>query len=352
VSSDFDGARLTLARRLAGLGKSDLAALIGMSPTAVAAWESGAKCPAAATVGRLALSLRVDPLFFEFRPVASARATQPSTAHFRSLRSTTRLSRDQALAYGQLAVEIAARLEKHMRRPVPQVPSVPVSLDVLGGDGPERAAAVVREAWRMPPGPAGHLIRLVEDHGVLVVFSSPQAASVDAYSLDSQLRPVVVLNPVERDYYRQRFNVAHELGHLVMHGGAEPAGRIVEDQANRFAAQLLMPAASISELLPTSIGPSAWRVLAQLKEEWGVSIQALLHRARRLGRLSDVSYRNALTTMTARGWRDCEPGLVSALEQPSLLPRAVALLGARGVTEEQLIEQCRVPADLFHSVTR
>ena len=62
---------------------------------------------------------------------------------------------------------------------------------------------------------------------MLVVFSPPQAASVDAYSFDSRLRPAVVLNPIKRDYYRQRFDVAHELGHLIIHGDAEPGGRLV-----------------------------------------------------------------------------------------------------------------------------
>src|SRR5690349_16086141 len=100
----FDGGRLTLARLLAGLRKSDLAALVDKSPTAVAAWESGAKRPTAATVGQLALSLSVEPNFFSVRPEDVAAAS--STPHFRSLRSTSQLARDQAFAYGQLAVDI------------------------------------------------------------------------------------------------------------------------------------------------------------------------------------------------------------------------------------------------------
>src|ERR1700733_8547465 len=99
----------------------------------------------------------------------------------------------------------------------------------------------------MSAGPASHLVRLLENHGVLVVFSPSQAASVDAYSFDSRLRPVVRLYPVKHDYYRQRVAVAPELGPLVMHPDAEPGGRTVEDQANRFAAEFLMPAAKIRE---------------------------------------------------------------------------------------------------------
>lgn len=349
ASALFDGARLTLARHLVGLRKSDLAARVDKSPTAVAAWESGAKRPTSATVAQLALSLSVDPGFFAMRPADVAAAS--SLPHFRSLRSTTQLARDQAFAYGQLAVDIATSVEKHVEFPEPDVPSYPVSVDDQDGDGPEQAARLIRRRWALDIGPAGHLVRLLENHGVLVVFSPHGVASVDAYSFDSRLRPVVILNPIKRDYYRQRFDVAHELGHLVMHSDAEPGGRIVEEQAHRFAAELLMPADQIRDHLPAAMGGDVWQRLARLKEQWGVSIQALLYRARRLGRLSDVSYRNAMTTISTRGWRRDEPGLVTVIEQPSLLPRAVALLAQEGISDAQLIEQCRVPADLFHIVT-
>src|SRR6266545_2928903 len=96
VAALFDGARLTLARHLAGLRKSDLATRVEKSATAVAAWESGAKRPTAATVAHLALSLSVEPGFFAVRPDDIAAL---STTHFRSLRSTSQLARDQAFAY-------------------------------------------------------------------------------------------------------------------------------------------------------------------------------------------------------------------------------------------------------------
>lgn len=351
VAAFFDGARLTLGRQLAGLRKSDLAQRLEMSPTAVAAWESGAKRPTAVTVARLALSLGVDPGFFAMRPDDVAALS--ATPHFRSLRSTTQLARDQAFAYGQLAVDIATSLEKHVECPDQDVPSFPVPIDADRWDdsGPELAARYVRDQWGMSTGPAPHLVRLLENHGVLIVFSPPQAASVDAYSFDSRLRPVVVLNPVKHDYYRQRFDIAHELGHLVMHSDAEPGGRTVEDHANRFAAELLMPEAEIRDELPTIMNGAAWQSLARSKERWGTSIQALLYRARRLGTLTEVSYRNAMATLTSRGWRRGEPGLITVLEQPSMLPRAVELLAAEDITESQLRDQCRVPADLFRTVT-
>lgn len=350
VAALFAGSRLTLARQLAGLRKSELAAHIGKSPAAVSAWELGIKRPSASTVAQLALSLSVDPGFFAVR--RDDVALLSSLPHFRSLRSTSQIARDQAFAYGQIAVDIATTIERHVEFPESDLPRFPVEFEASDSDAPEKAARFVRERWDLGFGPIGHLIRLMESHGVLVVFSPPQTASVDAYSFDSQLRPVVVLNPSKRDYYRQRFDLAHELGHLVMHSDAEPGGQIVEEQANRFASEFLMPADEILELLPISMGGNVWMVLGRLKEQWGVSIQALLFRARRLGRLGDVSYRNAMTSISARGWRRDEPGQVNIIEQPSLLPKAVHLLAEEGISEELLVSQCRVPFDLYRKVTQ
>jgi hypothetical protein len=58
-----------------------------------------------------------------------------------------------------------------------------------------------------------------------------------------------------------------------------------------------------------------------------------------------------MTTISNRGWRRDEPGLVNTIEQPSILPRAVELLAEAGIDEQLLIEQCRVPPGLFRTVT-
>src|SRR3546814_485628 len=114
---------------------------------------------------------------------------------------------------------------------------------------------------------------------------------------------------------------------------------------------LLMPADEIFDLLPSKMNGNVWGLLAKLKEQWGVSMQALLFRARKLGRLNDVSYRNAMTTVSVRGWRRSEPGQVRILEQPSLLPKAIEILGREGIEEQTLIDECRVPHELFRDAT-
>jgi Zn-dependent peptidase ImmA (M78 family) len=247
-----------------------------------------------------------------------------------------------------IAGDVGAALERHVEFPEPNLPRLSVDVDDEASDMPEEAARLLRKHWDLKPGPVGHLVRLAENNGVVVVFSPAQTAAVDAYSFDDAYRPTIVLNPAKEDYYRQRFDVAHELGHLVMHVDAEPGSKVVENQAHRFAAELLLPEDELRDLLPSK---ADWRVLAALKETYGVSLQALLYRSRSLKIMSDVTYRNAITYLSSKGWRRREPGEMPAVEQPSLFPKAVELLSDVGMDEMSLVKEARVTPGLFRTVT-
>jgi Zn-dependent peptidase ImmA (M78 family)/transcriptional regulator with XRE-family HTH domain len=348
ASAQFDGARLTLARQLAGLKKVQLAKLIDMTPASVSSWESAAKAPNASAIAKISFALGVEPQFFAAG--ASAPPT-PALPHFRSLRSTTQTAQDQAFAYGRLTADIAAVIEKSVEFPARDLPSYPLSATEPSQSGPEEAARRAREHFGVPVGPVQHLVRLAERAGVLVVFSAPQTASIDAYSLEVGGRPLVVLNPEKDDYYRQRFDVAHELGHLIMHVDAEPGGRIAEEQAQRFAAEFLMPTQQIRSFLPSTTTGRGWQALRQLKEHWGVSMQAVLYRSRSLGIMSEVTYRNAMMRISTLGWRRAEPGNVNVLEMPSLLPRAVEVLSDAGVAASEVIRGRGLPLPIFELVS-
>lgn len=341
ATSFFNGERLTMARQLAGLKKSHLASLIEMSPASVTAWEGGAKQPNRATVAKLALALRVEPQFF-----GGGAPPKVNRPHFRSLRSTPQIAQDEAEAYGRFVAEIAGMLENAVEFPEVLLPDLPVDPDERSMT-PEDAARKAREYFQIAPGPVQHVIRLAERSGVVVVFSEPGVAAIDAYSLHTATRPIVVLNPIKDDYYRQRFDVAHELGHLVMHHDAEPGGKVAEEQANRFASEFLMPAEEIAPFLPSSTAGKAWAQLAELKEHWGVSLAALLYRARALGVMGDVSYRNAVIRMSQNGWRRAEPGRISSLEMPSILPRAKEVLSEAGIDEETFLSGSGLPIGLY-----
>jgi hypothetical protein len=117
---------------------------------------------------------------------------------------------------------------------------------------------------------------------------------------------------------RRRFSVAHELGHLVLHQVPQGSPHAVEQQADLFAAAFLLPEAAMRQVL---VPPITLTTLADLKEPWGVSLQALIRRARTLERMTPSHYRALSAQLGARGWRTQEP-----LEVPVERPRALRQL--------------------------
>ncbi|MEV4671623.1 XRE family transcriptional regulator [Actinomadura sp. NPDC049382] len=332
----FDCERLTLARRLRGLRKNQLADAVGTTPKAIGRYEAGVQRPDEMTLKRLAIALGVPVAFFH----GGRSPVSLDGAHFRSLRSTSQIERDQALAYGRIATDVVAALEDLVDFPEVDLPEYPVSPDEIAGPGPIEAARLTRKALLEQAGPVPHVVRLLEKHGVIVLVLPRAAERVDAFSVGVHPRPMVFFNPAKGDYWRNRFDAAHELGHLVMHADAEPGEKVVEDQAHRFAAEFLMPEQDIAGELP---GTADWERLGRLKATWGVSIAALLYRSRTLGIMQEAAYRNAMSTMSSRGWRRHEPGPARALEQPTMLTRAIEIVGQAGTDRDRVAERARVP---------
>lgn len=159
----------------------------------------------------------------------------------------------------------------------------------------------------------------------------------------------MVLNP-GGDYYRQRFDVAHELGHIVMHADAPSRGRVFENQAHRFASEFLMPASDIVDQLPSVTTKGGWTLLAILKERWLVSQQALLRRSHDLGKMTDVTYKNAMSTITTRRWRMAEPGRQTEVEHTSLLHLAIGELERTGTTRVSMNRAIGMPSEYFDAI--
>ncbi len=156
-------------------------------------------------------------------------------------------------------------------------------------------------------------------------------ADVDAFSLPFPDRPVVVLCSDKGDRARSRFDAAHELGHLVMHGNSIWGVKEVEAQAHAFAAAFLMPRRDIESELPER---ADWGRFFDLKRRWQVSVAALVRRAVVLGRMSPSQYQSAMKEISARGWRRVEPVPLGKPESPTALRD---LLAAKNI--RQLIDQ-------------
>jgi len=202
--------------------------------------------------------------------------------------------------------------------PATSLPARPISSLEAPYQEIEAIASRVRKDWGVPPGPISSVVGLLESHGVVVIRMTLDSADVDAFSLPFVDRPVIVLGSDKGDRARSRFDAAHELGHLVIHGAEFWGLTEVEKQAHGFAAAFLMPRDQIYRELPQRVD---WPSLFQLKRRWQVSLAALLMRARTLERMTPATYLTAVKAASARGWRRVEPVPLGPPEAAKMLPR-------------------------------
>jgi Zn-dependent peptidase ImmA (M78 family)/transcriptional regulator with XRE-family HTH domain len=330
IARRFDPARLTQARVLKELTKSELAERLPVSAAAVGQYEAGVTSPRADLLPELARRLDVPVEFFATgRPMGRLDATE---AHFRSLRSTRVKDRAKAAAYVEQVWELVTALERRVRFPHVALP------EIKPGTSPEDAAASLRAAWDIKRGPVTHLAGRIESAGVVVTvisMSDEAFGRVSAFSTDAFDRPIMVITP-ERvgSVYRYRFTCAHELGHLLLHPDPIAGDRDQEREADRFAAELLTPRHEIDPLLPSTVRLAR---LELLSSRWGVSVQSLLRRMGETGRASDLSIRRAYQRLAAQPDSASDDPLTSFPgEQPTLLGDAVDLAEKHGYSRAQL----------------
>jgi Zn-dependent peptidase ImmA (M78 family)/transcriptional regulator with XRE-family HTH domain len=334
VAQAFCPARLTMARELAGWNKRELAAAIDRTSAAVTQYELGQSRPSGETLARAARVLDVPVRFFTIgRPQLRL---DTAHAHFRSLRATTAVQRRQALAQVELLWEVTDQLEQ-----VVELPPVDLGLPLGIPHGDAAAtAAQVRKAWGQPTGPVVHLVRHLEARGIVITrLAAVDSERIDAFSAALHGRPTIALsgkgNPM-----RQRFSIAHELGHLLLHPDPEPGSTRHEREANTFAAELLMPADEVRDRLPA---PADLAALKDTADGYGVSVAALAYRGKDLGIYPDPALRRVLTTITRLGWRTHEPVRSTYPgEHPVMLARALELADTHGLSAAALADRLHI----------
>jgi Zn-dependent peptidase ImmA (M78 family) len=211
-------------------------------------------------------------------------------------------------------------------------------------DGPAQAARRLRRAWKLARGPLPHLLRHIETHGVIVATARFGASDrIDAFScwVQALSRPIMCLTRERRNVLRRRYSAAHELGHLLLHRRAAPGNAQHEREADRFAAELLMPADDIAAVLPRRLDLAQ---LIELQQQWGVSVQALLRRCHELSTISPTIYQRGMAAINRLGWGHDEPALDYNGEWPAMLAEALNLARPHGLNEQILSQGLSLPA--------
>lgn len=296
VTETFNGGQLRLARHFWGKTLNDVAIDIDKTRQYVSQLETGKAKPRSddPIVLSLADSLQVMPAFFY---KSAGTLLSEDQAHFRKLATTKTSTRQRVLAMGTIFDQVVEFIDTKVRLPDVDFP------DESGAHTAEEielAAERVRRHWSLGVGPIAHMVRVVERAGAVVAFFNDASTEVDALSITSR-RPVIVRNDAKASPFRMRFDIAHELGHLVLHEGHVTGDRKTESEANRFASAFLLPRSTFLKVFPKRGTRIDWAGIRALKLEFQVSKAAILYRAKSLELLDDDQYRGAVITLKNRG---------------------------------------------------
>jgi len=214
-------------------------------------------------------------------------------------------------------------------------------LPVRTNEEVETAAVEVRRRWELGSGPVVNLLGLLEDKGV-VVYETRGIDGFDGLSGRFGIAPFVAVS-LDFPADRVRFTAAHELAHILCEfsGNESPEG-----MCHRFAAAFLLPKAALEKAFAPSRRKIGLGELGEVKEAFGISLQAIMHRAHALGLVSDRQLRAFRETVKAKGWSTTEPVEYAGKERAARFRRLLHYTVAADILDvERAAEMAGVPAE-------
>ena len=223
-----------------------------------------------------------------------------------------------------------------------------VSITVM--DQIEEMAERVREAWNLGFDPIPDLINVLETNGIRVfMIEADNENKFDGLAAQVKDMPIVV---VARHWLgdRQRFTLAHELGHLMLEGRL--ADDLDEELAcNRFAGTFLFPRAFMLQALGEHRNAIELKELGLLKEEFGLSMAGILYRASELGIISSAYREQQAKLFRVKGWYRKEPGCDYPSEKAHIFEQLVFhALAEEYIGESKAAELMNLPLHQFRRV--
>lgn len=341
VKREFNGKRLKNARLFRGFTLTELANRTGISKQSLSLYENEENTPDHKRVMALASELNI-PYDFFFQKEACEALTE--VTYFRSLASATKMSRTSQSVKLEYVAKMYEALMEYIEFPTPNFPEV--SFD--GSDDEfddecvkdtreqiENIAQNVRELWGMGDAPIKNMQLVLEKNGIIVTGFDTQEDKIDAFSQRTVFNNsdvyFIAVALGQRPEGRIYFDMAHELGHILLHPWSENLELISKEefksrerQANMFASALLLPESSFG--VEVQAYPTDLKYYQYLKKKWKASIQAMVYRSNQLGIITNNQFQYLMRQISKNGWRTKEPGDVPYILNENIFQGAIDLL--------------------------
>lgn len=320
------GLRLQRARKAAGLSLRTMAEALGVSHTLIDKYEAGAITPNSQQLIGLAKRSGVKVEYF-LRPATLSALRVEYRQHSRQSAKAKQRIEGAVLDLAERRLE----LEQLFPSPPTRTFSAPEGLPshVANLADIEALANALRTAWSLGKDPIGNMVDVLESHGIRVF---PTSGCEDAFDglmmhLDAEnvgSWPIILLDD-QWPGDRQRFTLAHELGHLLIHGRLRPGpNSLTEEKAcDAFAGAFLLPSDILKQYLGerrTALEP---RELYLIKRAYGASMTSVVIRARQVGIITEAYAKSWMILRSKKGWAKKEPGEPIPPEQPHMFEHLV-----------------------------
>lgn len=322
-NNKFRGQRLKEALQFRGMRMTELAKQIEISKQSLSLYANGENIPPYENVVKIADAMDFP---FDYFMTDDLCTTTTENTYFRSQASASKLTQNSQKLKLEYVAKIYEVLLNFVDFPERNLPPVffrgtdnlldADSDDVL--DQIEFITKTVRQHWKIGTGPIDNLQYLLESNGIIVTGFRNVNEKIDAFSQRVNVQNhgtvfIIALAIGEKPDVRLRFDMAHELGHILLHNWddsndslSKDEFNVLEKQANIFASALLLP----RETFGKDVAPYATNVeyYRSLRKKWGVSMQAMMYRARQLNLITANQFQYMMRTVSAKGWRLREPG--------------------------------------------
>jgi Zn-dependent peptidase ImmA (M78 family)/DNA-binding XRE family transcriptional regulator len=334
----FNGKRLAEIRTIRGMTMERLASELGKTKQMVLKYEDGKSTPQIEAIRKMAMVLSV-PIKYLFKESIILDRTS-SALFLRAPLATPKKTIAYARIVSGWGYEISQAVDNHSQPFIEFLIDDHLTI-------PEKAMELRRQ-WGLGSRPIKNMVELLELHGFNIFIIDSPELKTEAYSQIINGIPIIVINKQIGTAVRQRFSLAHELGHMVLHRNMiddwelSSRSKEIENEAQQFAEYFLLPTGGFEDTFVSS----KMDHLVTLKREWLVSLGALVIHCKNVG-LIDVARRDYLQKqINVRGWKKLEP-LDNKLEceKPCAIGNRISSKITDQNTYAKLFDRLRLPLD-------